>query len=73
MGIETFLITRPFGLFHDDKIFPVGSLNLIILLTEFIISEIFLLLSSSLLIKLSFIFFDLAFFKSFSLAFKIDK
>ncbi len=57
MGIETFLIIKPLGLFHEAKVFSTGSLNFIIFSTAFLISIIFLLFNLSLSKVLTLIFF----------------
>ena len=64
---------RPFGLFHEDKVLPKGSLNFIISFIEFLICVIFLLFNFSLAIILSLIFLDLALAISFLFEFKIDR
>ena len=38
IGIDTFFIIKPFGLFQEDKVFPTGSLNIMIFFIEFLIS-----------------------------------
>ena len=43
IGIDVFFITKPLGLFQEDKVFPIGFLNFIILSIELIICVIFLL------------------------------
>ena len=58
IGIETFEIINPLGLFHFSRILFVGSLSLIMLLTELMMSNIFLSFRINLLIKLSLSFFD---------------
>ena len=42
IGIDTFDITKPFGLFHFSKMTFVGSLKLIIFFIELVIAIIFL-------------------------------
>ena len=63
---------KPFGLFHEERVLPMGSLNFIISLIEFLTCLIFLLSSLSLSIKLDFIFLDFAMDTSFLFEFKID-
>ena len=41
IGIDTFDITKPFGLFHFSKMTFVGSLKLIIFFIELVIAIIF--------------------------------
>ena len=53
IGVETFLITNPFGLLHLSITLFVGSFNFIILLIEALISVSFLSFKVSLLIKFS--------------------
>jgi len=69
--MDTLFIIKPFGLFQEDKVFPIGSLNFIISSIEFLICKIFLLLNLSLSIMLSLIFLDFALDTSFLFAFKI--
>ena len=36
-AVDIFFIIKPLGLFHDVKIFPIGSLHFIISLIDFLI------------------------------------
>ncbi len=56
IGIDTLFIIKPFGLFQEDKVFPIGSLNFIISSIEFLICSIFLLFNISLSTMLFLIF-----------------
>ena len=65
IGIDIFLIFRPFGLFHLSKITPIGSLNLVISIIVLVIELSFNLSNSSLATKFLSIFFILAYLISF--------
>ena len=52
IGIDTFDITKPFGLFHFSKMTFVGSLKLIIFFIELVIAIIFFSFNINLWIKL---------------------
>ena len=54
VGIVTFEILRPLGLFHFSETILVGSLNFLIFLIELIISKIFFSFKISLSIKFFF-------------------
>ena len=57
IGIETFLINSPFGLFHLSRITSTGSFNLEIFFIDKHIFSNFFLFNFNLLIKFFFIFF----------------